>query len=352
MEPESGISYEAVLLCALGAGVAGPNFKGSFLFRSHRTIHKDLDAKENSLSSARRPNDCCENADAIYKTGLTQKSSDLSAIDLFLGYGCKYHAVSAFRLNRLHAKIYIIDDQEMFITSSNLTYSGLIANFEIAVHVRESADVNEVRAVLDRQMHPESQISLPDITEMVRDLQLELRTLTAEGVIQEWEREEEKPLESETHSLIGQDDEETAPIEEEPTAAAKRLGTLNEINEYISRRGIATLNQIGGDTFESVARPTAPSMEESESERAKFIEEWSSKAKRDEGRIEAHLRSLFGKYFPAEWDRWEEFVHIFTHASWLSLYRREEFPEIEATHFRYGQLGNDLRNFLSICLAY
>jgi ribonuclease-3 len=276
----------------------------------------------------------------------SQKSSDLSAIDLFLGYASKYHKVSAFRLNRLHAKIYIIDDQEMFITSSNLSYSGLIANVEIAVHVKESADVMEVRAVLDRYMQPETQISLPEITEMARAVQMEIRTLTTEGVTQELEHREEMPLESDSQALIEQDDEEYAPVEEDPTGAAKRLGTLTEINEYISKRGVAALNQIDGEVFESVHRGTPPATEASESERAKFIEEWSSKANRDVGRIEAHLRSLFGKYLPVESGQWNQFALIFTHASWLNACQHEEFLTQKVLHFRYGQLGADLRDFL------
>ena len=44
----------------------------------------------------------------------------------------------------LHSKIYIFDDSNAVITSGNLTYGGLINNYEYGVLIKDENDVKNV----------------------------------------------------------------------------------------------------------------------------------------------------------------------------------------------------------------
>lgn len=277
------------------------------------------------------------------KQVFSQKSSDLSAIDTVLGFASQYYGVRVHRLNRLHAKVYIIDNSEMFITSSNLSYSGLIANFEIAVHVTEPSEVSSVRAILDGQMLGTNLITLTDVADMATELQIDLLA-HIKGLYQDTVGDEEVSEMSEAQALVEQVDEESPPTpEQNPIESAKQSQILKDINHYLSSRSVASLNQLGGKPFESISRLAAPSAEEPVATRTR--EESVSRADRDQRAIEEYLRNLFGHYFSKQWTHWSELASLFTHASWLNHFRRQEFPKIQAYHQMYEQLGGDVLEF-------
>lgn len=65
-------------------------------------------------------------------------ASDVNAIELFLSNGHK-----ANNFPHLHAKFYIFDEQQMIITSANLTSSGLKRNLEYGVYTDELSLVDQ-----------------------------------------------------------------------------------------------------------------------------------------------------------------------------------------------------------------
>ena len=63
--------------------------------------------------------------------------------------------------SKLHAKIYLFDDKEAVITSSNLTNGGLVHNFEYGIYSKEKTFVEKVK-------HDFNIISSDEITGIVK----------------------------------------------------------------------------------------------------------------------------------------------------------------------------------------
>lgn len=57
------------------------------------------------------------------KQVFNQGSSDLSVFDLLLNHNFSNLSIDIHHLSKLHAKIYIFDNKEMYLTSSNLSFS-------------------------------------------------------------------------------------------------------------------------------------------------------------------------------------------------------------------------------------
>lgn len=74
----------------------------------------------------------------------SQKSSDIDVIDIFLNCDAIKNPPRLYKLNRVHAKLFIIDRKCMFITSSNLSFSGLNSNYEIGIKVTNKHDIDKV----------------------------------------------------------------------------------------------------------------------------------------------------------------------------------------------------------------
>lgn len=67
------------------------------------------------------------------------KGSDIEAIKLLFKHG-----VEVYNYQNLHAKIYIFDKLKAMITSSNLTYSGLVKNYEYGVLLEEKSIIKSI----------------------------------------------------------------------------------------------------------------------------------------------------------------------------------------------------------------
>jgi len=113
---------------------------------------------------------------------VAQGSTDVAAV-LSLAQACA--DVQIVHLSRLHAKVYVADAAQAIVSSGNLTYGGLRANFEYGVCLSNPADARQVHddllgyAVLGTPVHE-------DLLRTYADLVPELRapgrsaTLTAE----------------------------------------------------------------------------------------------------------------------------------------------------------------------------
>jgi phosphatidylserine/phosphatidylglycerophosphate/cardiolipin synthase-like enzyme len=88
-------------------------------------------------------------------------SSDIGALSNILS-----NAGHVYNCSNLHAKIYIFDDSRCYITSANLTYSGLKNNSECGIFTTESALVRStLKAYRDLQNHDD----VGKITESILD---------------------------------------------------------------------------------------------------------------------------------------------------------------------------------------
>lgn len=66
-------------------------------------------------------------------------SLDISAIENIIDNNGKVK-----NFPKLHSKIYLFDDEKAIITSSNLTYGGLIKNFEYGIYIDEKSVVKSI----------------------------------------------------------------------------------------------------------------------------------------------------------------------------------------------------------------
>jgi hypothetical protein len=89
-------------------------------------------------------------------------SLDLAALNLILDKNgiVKNHS-------RLHAKIYIFDDKKAVITSGNLTFGGLVKNFEYGILVDDKKTINQISADFNA-------LSNADITGKIKKTDLEI----------------------------------------------------------------------------------------------------------------------------------------------------------------------------------
>ena len=114
---------------------------------------------------------------------LSQKSSDLAVFDLLLNHAAKKYNVSIYQLNNLHAKIYIFDSERMYITSSNLSYSGLNSNFEIAVNINDSSEVIDIKEKTSHLFIPEFQIFNEDVNKLSEEFNKSNRSIIENALI-------------------------------------------------------------------------------------------------------------------------------------------------------------------------
>lgn len=67
------------------------------------------------------------------------RGSDIEAIKLLLENNIK-----VYNYQNLHAKCYIFDNEKAIVTSSNLTYSGLVKNYEYGCLINELDTIKEI----------------------------------------------------------------------------------------------------------------------------------------------------------------------------------------------------------------
>src|SRR6266540_778248 len=211
-------------------------------------------------------------------------ASDLDALDLLAKRPGAPGPTRIYRLNRLHAKVYIFDRERVFLGSSNLSVSGLDKNLEIvaSVHDRKAADL--LYRELGRLKAFGYELDEPDFLEMRRRL-----------------AETPAPPEALSDSTIPPEDvalelEEivagTAPALidttlETPTAKERE----QKIGGFLSERARPELNCLKGKPFESTVFQADLS---DNGQREQLQKIWHEAAQRDAERIRRELLPVLG----------------------------------------------------------
>jgi len=104
-----------------------------------------------SVLDAKRPAVKVRMATNIKLAYFHQGYSDVGAFRRLLEAGGTLRAVQ-----RLHAKVYIFDNDSAVVTSANLTVGGLSRNYEYGVWISDCAKVAEIRRDFDHAMSAES----------------------------------------------------------------------------------------------------------------------------------------------------------------------------------------------------
>jgi hypothetical protein len=94
-----------------------------------------------SMMSVRNPGVAVELVTSFKLENYHRQASDLGALEAILAADGR-----VFNFQRLHAKLYIFDEETAVVTSGNLTSRGLGENFEYGVLVEERDAVREVCA--------------------------------------------------------------------------------------------------------------------------------------------------------------------------------------------------------------
>lgn len=61
-----------------------------------------------------------------------------------------FSEIKIFNLGNLHAKLYLVDEEMVIITSANLTTGGLINNFEYGVLIKNSNIISEIKKDMNK----------------------------------------------------------------------------------------------------------------------------------------------------------------------------------------------------------
>jgi len=274
------------------------------------------------------------------KQVFTQGSSDLAVFDLMLNYASRKYKVSIHSLGNLHAKIFIFDGTDMFITTSNLSYSGLNTNFEIAVRIDNPDDVKEVYSHLLSQFSSENLINSEAVVTMALSLKTRAQQMIKSGEITELDLEPiDTPIITLEESVLSENEEP----QEEPIDlinTKQQMKTLDEINSFLKERGVAEYQQVDGEFFESQNRPMINKEEVSPEGVKEFESYWNDKALRDRSTLDGYLDKLFGEIFDNDLNRLKNLKQVFVHNSWKNVYEPDSLNDCTTQFFR--ELGEDL----------
>jgi hypothetical protein len=101
-----------------------------------------------------------------------------------------FKTASVSSLHRLHAKIYVIDEQISLVTSANLTHGGLRENYEYGVVIENSETVRQIKNDLMEYRQLANQIALELLKEIARE----------DFKIQDLKKKREKEIEKHKHT--------------------------------------------------------------------------------------------------------------------------------------------------------
>lgn len=97
-------------------------------------------------------------------------ASDLNALELLKSRPLLPGDTSIFKMNRLHAKVYIFDRKTVFLGSSNLSISGFDRNYEMAIKIEDKLIAEEIIEQLKISSALKNELFLNDFEEMYERL--------------------------------------------------------------------------------------------------------------------------------------------------------------------------------------
>lgn len=278
------------------------------------------------------------------KQVFNQGSSDLSVFDLLLGYASRTHHVTIHSVSSLHAKVYVFDGNRMYLTSSNLSYSGLNTNVEIAVRINELSEITEVCGHFRSLSETSDLVTAEMVLDMGCQLRSSKRELLAEGRISSLlsiERTEPAPaIESAVFSAV----EEPRLDDLEPSQCIGEVRTLDEINSFLKERDVSPYSGIDGVPLASVAMPIVDRTALTAEEQAEFRRSWEDKAREDREIVHGHLSSVFGQLLEHDETRLNALETCFVERSWKNVYRPVELEDRRPDLFH--ELGSDFHTFM------
>jgi len=204
-----------------------------------------------------------------------QQASDISALQLLLHRPVAPGPTKIFKLNRVHAKVYIFDHHHIYLGSSNLSISGLDRNLEMVAAVDDSALAQQIYDDLNRRKGFSLKLDENGLEEMrvtLGEVPASMITLPS-AEFQMDEKDDEQIEECETKSEADLSKEAPVPLAEDADVREE------VIQSFLSTHARPDLCQISGVPFETGAG----------SPRIENKIEFLAAAKRDFGRIRSLL---------------------------------------------------------------
>jgi ribonuclease III len=230
-----------------------------------------------------------------------QLSSDFSALQLLRHRPVATGPTSVYKLNRLHAKVYIFDRRFVFLGSSNLSVSGFDRNFEMAIALDNPGFAEQIYADLERYGALGMPLNDSHFEEMRATLRIPSSAIfLATDAVQSIEDDAGSIEEATTAQP-----EPPMPIDPMPIAPDSE-SRKRKLDEFISNVLNSDLNGIGGIQFESP------------------LHKEHAAAERDIARIRKEVAPSLD--LPEETAKSEMAILPFIHQSWCAL-----FPDLHNT---------------------
>lgn len=105
-----------------------------------------------------------------FKKNEFRLASDLNALELLKSRPSLPGETSIFKMNRLHAKVYIFDRKTVFLGSSNLSISGFDRNYEMAIQIEDNLVAEEIIEQLKISSALKNELFPNDFEEMYNQL--------------------------------------------------------------------------------------------------------------------------------------------------------------------------------------
>lgn len=195
-----------------------------------------------------------------------------------------------YRLNRLHAKIYIFDRAKIYFGSSNLSIAGMDRNLEFSGEIIDEKYTQIILEELTKNGAFLNKISEQNINEMLDELKIVKRSITdpfeEQNIITD-EVVQEGLIEELQDEFAGEVEEDEQKKEEEKFAFENANERLLEIQKCLKEKDVLNYNQIDGNDFESST--IAPIDTDDENQMKQFYESYKKLIEKDVNSINSIL---------------------------------------------------------------
>lgn len=240
-----------------------------------------------------------------------QKSSDLDMFNYLLNFEFNNINCECYMQNNLHSKIYILDNTTMFITSSNLSYSGLISNHEIAVEINNSDEIEHIQNKLKDLMLQKKMITDDMLYDMSQNLNHDMFELFRTNTLISDNIETNSDICDSEECII---ERITRNEEQKSLNLLDQLNyndTLNKANQFNQKNQRLILNILDNKEFKSIDNTSL------------YSEELEQVAQNDYNKLKKHIINVFSKVFDLESNTYflDDLIGCFIHSTWQSKFR-------------------------------
>lgn len=180
-------------------------------------------------------------------------ASDLNALELLKSRPLLPGDTKIYKMNRLHAKVYIFDRETVFLGSSNLSISGFDRNYEMAIKIENKVIAEEIIAQLKLSSALKTELSLDDFEEMYSQLAFSPSPILAVDFQTNSELNEVEEFEIAVTEIGGENavDENTHDV---PSSVSfeETKERSQEIEKFLKELKYPNLNSIDGKPFVSI----------------------------------------------------------------------------------------------------